>query len=285
MIDYRGSFRDETQLFPLKAMRIQCLDSERNEIRGANGTGFIVINGDSRYLYTCWHLVTGFGFRQIKVGLNHTTRSFLRLFIRTNDGQGTVSGGEIAFEIPLFSHNDHGTPQWEQSPFVRRHSTINAANIAVPHSLDVARITLPSEIPLTSLQVIFADEFQEFERPMSVCEELFVVGYPYGYSALPETPSPIVLPRRVASTATFNRDLFSIIDRPCAPGMSGSPVFANRQGQACLVGVYSGLIYPDFEIDQNASHTALGVVEDLYFHLAGQLSFVSAAVSPGQRGM
>lgn len=285
MRHYRGSFSDETQLFSLKAMRIQCLDAERNEIKGANGTGFIVINGDARYLYTCWHLVTGFGFRQIKVGLNHTTRSSLRVFVRTNDGRGTVSGGEIPFEIPLFSENDQGVPLWEQSPIVRPHSTINAANIAVPHSLDVVRIPLPSEMPLTSMQVIFADEFQEIERSMRVCEELFIVGYPYGYSALPETPSPIVLPRRVASDATFNRDLFSIIDRPCAPGMSGSPVFANRQGYACLVGVYSGLIYPDFGIDQNTPHTALGIVEDLYYHLKGQLCFVSAAVSAGQRGM
>ncbi|RYF39053.1 MAG: hypothetical protein EOO38_23860 [Cytophagaceae bacterium] len=117
---------------------------------------------------------------------------------------------------------------------------------------------------------------------MSVCEELFIVGYPYGYSALPKTPSAIVLPRRVASDATFNRDLFALIDRPCAPGMSGSPVFANRNGKACIVGVYSGLIYPDFGIDQNAPHTALGTVEDLYFHLKGQLPFVSAAALTDQ---
>jgi hypothetical protein len=127
----RGSFSQETRLFSLKAMRIQCLDAEGSEIKGANGTGFIVVNGDARHLYTCWHLVTGFGFRQIKVGLNHTTRSFLRVFVRTNDGRGTVSGGEIPFEIPLFSDKDHKIPQWEQSPIVLPHSTINAANIAV----------------------------------------------------------------------------------------------------------------------------------------------------------
>ncbi|MBC8128042.1 MAG: hypothetical protein H8M99_12955 [Gloeobacteraceae cyanobacterium ES-bin-144] len=187
MKHYHRSFSGETQFFSLKAMRIQCLDPEGNEIKGANGTGFIVISGNARYLYTCWHLVTGFGFRQIKVGLNHTTRSSLRVFVRINDGRGRVSGGEIAFEIPLFLNKDQGIPLWEQSPIVLPHSTINAANIAVPHSLDVVRIALPSEIPLTSLQVIFADDFQEIERPMSVCEELFIVGYPYGYSALPKT--------------------------------------------------------------------------------------------------
>jgi hypothetical protein len=41
-----------------------------------------------------------------------------------------------------------------------------------------------------------------------------------------------------------------LIDGIGAPGMSGGPVFIERNQKLILYGIYTGLIYPDYDINQ-----------------------------------
>jgi hypothetical protein len=92
--------------------------------------------------------------------------------------------------------------------------------------------------------------------------QVFVVGFPYGYSSLGmEQPTPIVLTQHVASTRiNGDREMDILLDRPGAAGMSGGPVFVHRQDGAYLVGIYTGIIFPDHVLnrDERERVTALG---------------------------
>ncbi|SFC72298.1 hypothetical protein [Flavobacterium phragmitis] len=51
-----------------------------------------------------------------------------------------------------------------------------------------------------------------------------------------------------------------LIDGPATPGMSGGPVFVERDHNLLLIGIYTGLLYPDHYINQNEKTTALGTI-------------------------
>lgn len=64
------------------------------------------------------------------------------------------------------------------------------------------------------------------------------------------------------------------MDGAGAPAMSGGPVFVERESGIYLLGMYTGLIYPDHVIDANEKMTALGTCSNMTLALWGHLQFV-----------
>jgi len=56
--------------------------------------------------------------------------------------------------------------------------------------------------------------------------------------------------------------------------MSGGPVFVERDNDIALLGVYTGVIYPDPVIKRNAKVTALGSCANLSLCWKGSLPLV-----------
>jgi hypothetical protein len=52
----------------MKAVHIQCLDENKNQIKGAYASGFIVQEEEHKFLYTCWHVVTGYNMHNVEIG-------------------------------------------------------------------------------------------------------------------------------------------------------------------------------------------------------------------------
>ncbi len=58
--------------------------------------------------------------------------------------------------------------------------------------------------------------------------------------------------------------------------MSGGPVFVERGESIHLLGMYTGLLYPDHAAEGNEKHTALGTCSNMSLHLWGHLPLVRA---------
>lgn len=95
-------------------------------------------------------------------------------------------------------------------------------------------------------------------------DKVFVVGYPYGFSTVGSNqPTPVVLTRFIAANRLEGRHREILLESVGAPGMSGGPVFIQRGENIKLLGPYTGLIYPDYVIEQNEKTTALGTCVDM----------------------
>jgi hypothetical protein len=64
------------------------------------------------------------------------------------------------------------------------------------------------------------------------------------------------------------------LDSGGAPGMSGGPVFVERDNDIALLGLYTGIIYPDPAIEPNRKVTALGSCANLSSCWRGSLPLV-----------
>lgn len=244
-----------------KAVRVQCLTEDEAPIPKACATGFIVKHGIDLYLYTCWHVVTGYDMNDVRIGPTLPNRRKLAITLTTanefNAGTGLAYeiGGNQTITIPLYSNN---SPLWRQNIKDTPHPDLNAVGIHVPYWHDLACLKLPEDLKLTDIQVIESDD--ALRSIVHIGEQIYIVGFPYGYSALGTTqPSPIVLCRHIAATKIINRHFDLLIDGPGAPGMSGAPIFIERGGQLKFFGIYTGIIYPDYDFNQNEKSTALGV--------------------------
>ncbi len=255
-------------LLPVKAVHIQCLDSHKQPVLDGFGSGFIVREKDCLYLYTAWHLVTGFELYG-PPPTKPTDRRFIevRLQKATPQPGGLVAIGQAqSFVLPLFDQN--GKPLWLQDQADRPHVEANALNIRVPVWHDAVKTRLPSDLQIESLQLIEGKDLYTDQLVNPVGTRLLIVGYPYGFSALGQaTPTGIVITRHVAAIAVENRLGEQLLDGPCAPGMSGGPVFceASDQSGLLLTGVYTGTIFPDavLHVKKNERTTALGTYSNI----------------------
>ena len=50
---------------PFVGVLLQCLDDDGKVL--ASASGFVRLEEEGRFLYTCWHVVTGFDVNDIKV--------------------------------------------------------------------------------------------------------------------------------------------------------------------------------------------------------------------------
>jgi hypothetical protein len=159
------------------------------------------------------------------------------------------SGGKFA---PLWFQDEQDVPQGD----------LNAIGIRVPFWHDAVKLRLPETIRISDLQVI--DQGNCLEHLVDPGDKVYLVGYPYGYSALGEgQPTPIVLTRFIAALRVADRQREIVLDGYGAPGMSGGPVFVDTARGLRLLGPYTGLIYPDHVIEQNEKITALGTCCDM----------------------
>lgn len=253
----------QTQMFalPFKAVHIQCLDSESAPINGAFASGVIRREGGKLFLYTCWHVVTGFNMHDLRIGSQLPNRRSLMVTLQNSEQRHpglNVVGGSQSFVIHLYESNSLPfRPRWHQDKQDVPQPDLNAVGLRVPFWHDAIRLPLPDNLSVSDMQVV--EEGRCFEYLLTPGDKLFVVGFPYGYSALGmEQPTPIVLTRHVAAVRIHGRQQEILLDSAGASGMSGGPVFTQAPGGVFLVGLYTGLTYPDHVIERNERVTALG---------------------------
>lgn len=256
----------EKFVLPFKAVHIQCLNREEEPISGAFASGFVRREGNTNFLYTCWHVVTGFDMHNLKIGNRLPDRWALRITLQDADARQpglTVVGGKQELIVPLYKSDQMPRePLWYQDEKDVPQADLNAIGLRVPFWHDAVKIQLQANLRVTEMQVI--EDKQCFGSLVNLGDKLFVVGFPYGYSALGmDQPTPIVLTRHVAATRISGRQRELLLDSGGASGMSGGPVFVETSRGVFLLGIYTGIIYPDHILDKNERVTALGTCCDM----------------------
>lgn len=265
---------------PFSGALLHCLDENLEPLRNAFASGFVRREADGLWLYTCWHVVTGFDPYSIRVGLELPKRRHLRVALQASEARQPgvqVIGGLQSVVLPLYDTSAApARPRWLQDARHIPHADLNAVGIYVPFWHDLVKIKLPPEIELSDLQIV--DESLLLPGNVGLLapgDKCMVVGYPFGFSAHgPEQPAPVALTRFLASHRIANRRQQVLLESAGAPGMSGGPVFVERGEDLFLFGIYVGLIYPDHAAGTNESLSALGVVCNLMLSLWGHLPLV-----------
>jgi hypothetical protein len=93
----------------MKAVHIQCLDENKNPIKGANASGFLLQENGGLFLYTCWHVVTGYNMHDVKVGRTPPNRRYIEVTLQGCDTRQPgiqAIGGNQASVIPLYDKNN-----------------------------------------------------------------------------------------------------------------------------------------------------------------------------------
>lgn len=253
---------------PFKAVLIQCLDQDKEPINEACASGCIIKEENGYFLYTCWHVVTGYNPNELKVK-NPPDRKFLHVSFQ---GYGQrqpgidVIGGLQTITLPLYDDSvPHPFPMWYQDEQDIPHPDLNAINLKIPFWHDAIKLPLPVNLNISDMQVINKENL--FMSPTILANpggKVLVVGYPYGFSALGKgQPTPIVLTRFIAATNIEGRQREFLLESIGAPGMSGGPVFIERNKELKLLGFYTGLLYPDYVVHKSELYTALGTCSNM----------------------
>lgn len=258
-----------------RCVMLEPLDEHRKPILSKDGTGYKRASGfitdgiwdnvfgsyksESRviHLYTCWHVVVGHDPRDVSTPRDYTQPNFLKVTGVGVESPNSVIGRE-SFVVSLY--DEDGRPSWEQERCENPHSNFNSIEVRLPKNLDAVRLTI--EINPTLLHRWAIDPEHSDDRFFELGEDVFVCGYPYGFSALGDnTLMPVFLKRSIAST--FSNYLgVSLLDSGCIPIMSGGPVFSRTGENWRLVGMYSGSVYtnPHLKNEAEKKATALGAV-------------------------
>jgi len=264
---------------PFKAVLIQCLDENNNVIKGAYGSGCILKEEDGFFLYTCWHVVTGYDPNNLKVK-EPPRRKKLKVLFQGCDltlSVGEVVGGLQEIIVELYENSSDGSfPLWCQDEKDRPQPDLNAINIRVPFWHDAVKIQLPETTQVSDLQCIKRAGLLVTPTLLPAPgDRIWIVGFPYGFSATGDSqPTPIVLTRYLASDRMEGRHREMLIESIGAPGMSGGPVFIDRGNEVKLLGLYSGLLFPDYVVERNNEHTALGTCINMMLCWEGVLGLM-----------
>ncbi len=119
-----------------------------------------------------------------------------------------------------------------------------ALTIQVPVSLDVVR--LPINLSDLEKRCLTFDHSSQIVGQVlgNNPEPVMLLGYPHGFSAHGKSsPEPIRLRRHIAAMSYLGQNTACLLDGAGVPGMSGCPVLDHEYN---LVGMYTGLIYPDY---------------------------------------
>jgi len=275
---------------PFLGVRIECLDENQNPVRGAVASGFLRHEHGTLYLYTAWHVVTGFDPHHIEVGFALPKRRYIRVSLqdaRSPQAGVEVIGGTQSITVPLYvdptTQVGPLTPRWQQNDDHIPHQLLNHVGLFVPFWNDVVKIALSDSVRASEVQLIADDRLLTGAEPLiSVGDKCLIVGFPYGFSAAigVDQPTPVVFTRFIASThiAGARKNEF-FLDGYGAPGMSGGPVFVERENQLLLLGTYTGDVFPDHEYGKEKT-TALGTVADLRLVLRGRIAMSTQPSSP-----
>jgi hypothetical protein len=268
----------QRRVLPLCAVLVRVLDKEKRAV--ATASGFIRKEDDGLWLYTCWHVVTGYDRNDLHIPHSPPDRAYLEILMQ--DAQNRQPGVEVigglqSLLISLYGDDDDSKkPVWHQDKRHVPNPDLNGISIFVPFWHDAVKIRLPDDVQVSNLQVIEKENVFPQNTLLTVGDKLYIVGYPYGYSAAGDTqPTPVVLTRFVGADRIGGRHQEILLDGFGAPSMSGGPVFAERDSSISLLGLYTGLIYPDHLIKQNERTTALGTCSNMCLHFWGAVPFVN----------
>ena len=266
---------------------MQCLRADDTPIPNAFASGFIRREAGKLWLYTCWHVVTGFNPYDIKVGLQLPERRGLRVALQASEERQPgveVIGGLQEVVIPLYEEGDGASrPRWFQdSPRHVPHPDLNAVGLFVPFWHDLVKIELPATLRLSDWQLINETSLIGSDGGLiTPGDKCMVADYPFGFSAHGSgQPAPVALTRFAASDRISDRRQQLLLESAGAPGMSGGPVFVERGDDLRFFGAYVGTIYPDHTVGSNEKVSALGVVANISMLLWGGLAMVNVPSEP-----
>lgn len=261
-------------------MQLRCLDAGRKPLRHASASGFVRVEDGVPFLYTCWHVVTGYDRNDLRVTNALPKRAFLEVFVQ---GQGhpqrtdsaSAVGGLPSFTIPLYDESAWPKrPLWYQDRAHLPHPDLNAIGLCVPSWHDAVKIPLSTDMNVPELQLA-SNPVLASNAMLAPGEKIYVVGFPYGRGAGGlGLSAPVVLTRFVTGTAVSGRPRDFLLDSGGAPGMSGGPVFVERGEEIALLGVYTGIIYSNPVIESGEKGTALGSCANLSLCWKGSLPLV-----------
>jgi hypothetical protein len=262
-----------------RSVQLRCLGEDRKPLKHASASGFVRIEDAVPFLYTCWHVVTGYDRNDLRVTNALPKRAFLEVFLQDPQQQtgstAAAAGGLLSFTIPLYDESAWPKkPLWYQDRAHLPHPDLNAIGLCVPSWHDVVKIRLPTDVKVSELQLV-SNPVLASNMMLTPGGKIYVVGFPYGFSTGGlGVPKPVVLTRFVTATAVSSRRQEFLLDSGGAPGMSGGPVFVERDNDIALLGLYTGIIYPDPAIEPNRKVTALGSCANLSSCWRGSLPLV-----------
>jgi hypothetical protein len=271
-----------------RSVKLRCLDEGGQPLKHACASGFVRIEDGVPFLYTCWHVVTGYDRNDLRVTNALPKRAFLEVFVQDpqRHAAGTAAMGRpVSFTIPLYDERAWPKkPRWYQDRAHLPHPDLNSIGLCVPSWHDAVKIPLSTDVKVSQLQFV-SDPVLTSNTTLRAGDKIYIVGFPYGFGTDGlGLPTPIVLTRFVTATTVSGRPQELLLDSGGAPGMSGGPVFVERANDIALLGVYTGVIYPDPIIERGAKVTALGACANLSLCWKGSLPLVrepteSSAVS------
>ncbi len=246
----------------MTAVHLQCLNAAGEPINNAVASGFIMKEEDKFYLYTCWHVVTGFDKNNIDTSKDLPNRKYLLVHLQNYEKRTefvSAIGGFQQITIPLYNENG---PAWIQDAHDIPNMALNEIGLTVPEVHDIVKVELPPDLNISKDQFLTPED--KARVMLMPGDKVCIAGFPYGFSALGLTqPTPIVLTRFVAAMDIEGRRMEFLLDGPGAPGMSGGPVFVEHKGGLYLYGMYTGIVYPDHIIYQREKTTALATMTSL----------------------
>lgn len=267
-------------LFSQSVVKILALNEDGKEVSYA--TGFLVKETDDVYLYTCWHIVTGFDFLNVKVTHEDwpPKRRKIAIFFPsiTKSGPSWSVSGKKRLEIELYKEKKGKFwPLWKQERDHRPNSDLNAVGIKIPKYYDFIKIPIGHVLNEAEKEFLPYPKNIIKQSGLDIGKTLVIAGYPYGFSVFRNySPKPVFLSRAIASDMYFpTKEIYGLnllLDGAGFAGMSGSPVFRFDEESAGLVGIYTGCIFPDAEsigsTEKNDRMAALGLVSVLDICLA-----------------
>jgi hypothetical protein len=260
-----------------RAVQLRCLDESRKPLKHASASGFVRVEDGVPFLYTCWHVVTGYDPNDLRVTNALPKRAFLEVFAQDQRRPtGGISVGRVAsFTVPLYDESAWPKkPRWYQDRAHLPPPDLNSIGLCVPSWHDAVKIPLSIDVKVSQLHPV-SNPVLASNTMLKPGDKIYIVGFPYGPStgAL-AVPTPVVLTRFVTATAVGGRPREFLLDSGGAPGMSGGPVFVEHDNEIALLGVYTGVIYPDPVIERDAKVAALGSCANLSLCLRGSLPLV-----------
>lgn len=241
-----------------RSVKLDLLDESGRLI--SYGTGLLMTEDDGTYLYTCWHVITGYDFLELKVKAPPAIRKVaLRTKTVRQENPAVIAiGGEKVTEYALY--DAQGLPVWQQEEAERPHPDLNAIGIRIPKHCDLVRLRVEIDDLARAHQSFVPNDV--WHDHINIGTPVLIGGYPYGYSAF-HFPEPVFLTRSIATMWT-KIPFVTLLDGTGAHGMSGSPVYVKIAGKWALYGVYTGILFPDYQQglngDSNDRHAALGLM-------------------------
>ena len=245
-----------------KAVRLNCLDKDGAPIVGADASGFIRREGMNLYLYTCWHVVTGHDVHGFKNGQVSPNRMTLSVTLKdTQISQAEITGNQT-LQVPLYDSSGH--PLWSQDRNEDPQAGLRATNLRAPFFHDAIKLRLPADAGVFNAQAIDEACFLS-DHTLMPGDKVLIVGYPSGFSALGGIGQamPVVLTRFIAATKIPGRKYEFLLDGLGTQGMSGGPVFIERDASFYLLGLYMGAILPNQVNGESEKIAALSICCDM----------------------